>query len=54
MDYELIMKKNPITIDGFFKIILKEWEEIDKKIYVNNMLMRLEQIIEGDSNKIPY
>jgi len=28
-------KKNLVTIDGFLEIILREWEGIDKKIYVN-------------------
>ncbi len=51
------MKKNPVTIDGFLEIILKEQEGIDKKIYVNlvnSMPTRLERVIEGDGNKIPY
>ncbi len=54
---KLVMKKNPVTIDGFLELILKEWEGIDKKIYVNlvnSMLTRLERVIEGDGNKIPY
>ena len=54
---KLVMKKNPVTIDGFLEIILKEWEGIDKKIYVNlvnSMSTRLERVIEGDGNKIPY
>ena len=54
---KLVMKKNPVTIDGFLELILKEWEGIDKKIYVNlvnSMLTRLERVIEGNGNKIPY
>src|SRR6266498_4080929 len=54
---KLVMKKNPVTIDGFLELILKEWEGIDKKIYVNlvnSMLTRLERVIEGDGNKILY
>ena len=54
---KLVMKKNPVTIDSFLEIILKEWEGIDKKIYVNlvnSMLMRLERVIESDGNKILY
>ena len=54
---KLVMKKNPVTIDSFLEIILKEWEGIDKKIYVNlvnSMPTRLEWVIEGDGNKILY
>jgi hypothetical protein len=53
----LVEKKNLVTVDGFLEIILREWEGIDKKIYVNlvnSMPRRLEQVIEGNGNRIPY
>jgi hypothetical protein len=46
-----------VTVDNFIEIILKEWEGIDCKIYVNlvnSMLTRLKGVIEGNGNKIPY
>ena len=54
---KLVGKKNLVTVDSFLEIILKEWEEIDHKIYVNlvnSMVERLERVIEGNGNKIPY
>jgi len=54
---KLVGKKNSVTVDSFLEIILKEWEEIDHKIYinlVNSMPERLERVIEGNGNKIPY
>jgi len=54
---KLVGKKNLVTVDSFLEIILKEWEEIDHKIYVNlvnSMPERLERVIEGNGNKIPY
>jgi transposase len=54
---KLVGKKNSVTVDSFLEIILKEWEEIDHKIYVNlvnSMPERLEWVIEGNGNKIPY
>jgi len=53
----LVNKKKIVSVDSFLKIILKKWEGIDCKIYVNlvnSMPARLKQIIEGNSNKIPY
>ncbi len=53
----LVNKKKSVSVDSFLEIILKEWEGIDRKVYVNlvnSMLARLERVIEGNGNKIPY
>src|SRR6266498_15768 len=53
----LVNKKKSVSVDSFLEIILKEWEGIDHKVYVNlvnSMPARLEWIIEGNGNKIPY
>ena len=44
-------------MDGFIEIISKEWEGIDRKTYVklvDSMPARLEMVIGGNGNKIPY
>ena len=54
---KLLAKKNQITIDVFLDIIQKEWEGIENEIFINlirSMPSRLEQVIEGDGNKISY
>ena len=54
---KLVNKKSSVTVDSFLEIILKEWEGIDHKTYVNlvnSMPARLERVIEGNGNKIPY
>jgi len=53
----LVNKKKSVSVDSFLEIILKEWEGIDRKVYVNlvnSMPARLEQVIEGNGNKIQY
>ena len=53
----LVNKKKSVSVDSFLEIILKEWEGIDHKVYVNlvnSMLARLERVIEGNGNKILY
>ncbi|CAJ0648096.1 16544_t:CDS:1 [Entrophospora sp. SA101] len=52
----LILKK-PVTAESFREIIKKEWEGIDKKIFVNlihSMPSRLNEVIEENGNKISY
>ncbi|CAB4486007.1 unnamed protein product [Rhizophagus irregularis] len=54
---KLVVKKEPVTVDVFCEIIQKEWEGIEPEIFVNlvrSMKTRLEMVIEGDGNKIPY
>jgi transposase len=54
---ELVVKKKSITINIFQDIIRKEWEGIEPEIFINlieSMQSRLEQIINGNGNKINY
>jgi transposase len=54
---KLILKKKPVTVDAFCEIIQEEWEGIEPEIFLNlvrSMKSRLELVIEGDGNKIPY
>lgn len=53
----LVIKKKSITIDVFLDIIQKEWEGIEPEIFINlirSMQSRLEQVIEGNGNKISH
>ena len=54
---KLVVEKKSIIIDIFIDVIKKEWKEIELEILLNlvhNMLKRLEQIIEGNGNKLSY
>ena len=54
---EMLVKKQTVTVEVFRGVIQKEWEEIDQSTYVNlvrSMPMRLNEIIEGNGNKINY
>ena len=54
---KLVEKKKKVTVDGFIEIISKEWEGIDRKTYVklvDSMPARLEMVIGGNGNNIPY
>jgi len=54
---DMLVKKQAVTVEVFRGVILKEWEEIDRSTYVNlvhSMPTRLNEIIEGNGNKISY
>ncbi len=54
---KLVVEKKSITVDIFIDVIKKEWEEIEPEILLNlvrSMPKRLEQIIEGNGNKLSY
>jgi len=54
---EMLVKKQTVTVEVFRGVIQKEWEEIDQSTYVNlvrSMPTRLNEIIEGNGNKINY
>ena len=54
---EMLIKKQTVTVEVFRGVIQKEWEEIDQSTYVNlvrSMPTRLNEIIEGNGNKINY
>jgi len=54
---KLILKKNLITVDVFCEVIQEEWEGIEPEIFLNlvrSMKSRIELVIEGEGNKIPY
>ena len=54
---KLVVKKEPVTVNIFIDIIKNEWEEIKSEILLNlvcGMPKRLEQVIEGNSNKLSY
>jgi transposase len=54
---KVLTKKKPVTAESFREIIQKEWEGIDKKIFVNlihSMPSRLNEVIEKNGNKISY
>src|SRR6185436_4776445 len=51
----MLVKKQTVTVEVFRGVIQKEWEEIDRSIYVNLvhiMPTRLNEIIEENGNKI--
>ena len=53
----MLIKKQTVTVEVFCGVIQKEWEEIEKSTYVNlvrSMPTRLDEIIEGNGNKISY
>ena len=52
-----VNEKQTVTVEVFRGVIQKEWEEIDQSTYVNlvrSMPTRLNEIIEGNGNKINY
>src|SRR6185312_4466268 len=54
---DMLVKKQAVTVEVFRGVIQKEWEEIDRSTYVNlvhSMPTRLNEIIEGNGNKISY
>ena len=54
---DMLVKKQAVTVEVFCGVIQKEWEEIDRSTYVNlvhSMPTRLNEIIEGNGNKISY
>ena len=54
---DMLVKKQAVTVEVFREVIQKEWEEIDRSTYVNlvhSMPTRLNEIIEGNGNKISY
>ena len=54
---DMLVKKQAVTVEVFRGVIQKEWEEIDQSTYVNlvrSMPTRLNEIIEGNGNKINY
>ena len=54
---DMLVKKQAVTVEVFRGVIQKEWEEIDRSTYVNlvhSMPTRLNEIIEGNGNKINY